>query len=118
MSIILIIGCIISLIFGIILIIAAFKGYETTSAACFFITVPIMTFSAYFVSDYLQYRLFLNEYYEVQTLMPKAQSDEEKQMINGKVQNVNNDLKEIRLMILKDGNWSKLEEEIMNLSPL
>lgn len=118
MHIILYIGCAIGFIFGIILFIKAIYGYETIEAACFFIIVPLVTFGLHFTTDYLCYKLFLNEYYEVQTLMPKAQGEEEKQMINEKVQDVNNDLKEMRLMILKDGNWSKIEEEIMNLSPL
>lgn len=83
-----------------------------------FIIVPLLTFGLNFSTDYLFYKLFLNEYYEVQTLMPKAQSEEEKQMINEKVQYINNELKEMRLIILKDGDWSKIEEEIMNLSPL
>ena len=118
MSIILIIGCAIGFIFGIILFIEAIYGHETIGFACFFIIVPLVTFGLHFTSDYLFYKLFLNEYYEVQTLMPKAQSEEEKQMISEKVQDVNNELKKMRLRILKDGNWSELEEEIMNLSPL
>lgn len=118
MSIILFIGCAIGFIFGIVLFIEAIFGHETIGAACFFIIVPLLTFGLNFTTDYVFYKLFLNEYYEVQTLMPKAQSEEEKQMINEKVQDVNNELKEMRLTILKDGDWSKIEEEIMNLSPL
>lgn len=119
MSIILIIGGgAMGFICGIVLFIEAIYGHETIGVACFFIIVPLVTFGLHFTSDYLYYKLFLNEYYEVQTLMSKAQSEEEKQMINEKVQYINNDLKEMRLMILKDGNWSELEEEIMNLSPL
>lgn len=118
MSIILIIGCAMSFISGIVLFIEAIYGHETIEAACFFIIVPLVTFGSHFTTDYVFYKLFLNEYYEVQTLMPKAQSEEEKQMINEKVQDVNNELKEMRLTILKDGDWSKIEEEIMNLSPL
>lgn len=118
MSIILIIGCAMGFICGIVLFIEAIYGHETIGVACFFIIVPLVTFGLNFTTDYVFYKLFLNEYYEVQTLMPKAQSEEEKQMINEKVQDVNNELKEMRLMILKDGDWSKIEEEIMNLSPL
>lgn len=118
MPIILCIGCAIGFIFGIFLFIKAIYGYETIEAAYFFIIVSLVTFGLNFTADYLFYKLFLNEYYEVQTLMPEAQSEEEKQMINEKVQGVNNELKEMRLRILKDGDWSKIEEEIMNLSPL
>lgn len=118
MSIILYIGCAIGFIFGIILFIEAIYGHETIGAACLFIMIPLVTFGLNFTADYLFYKLFLNEYYEVQTLMPKAQSEEEKQMINEKVQDVNNDLKEMRLRILENGDWSKIEEEVMNLSPL
>ena len=50
--------------------------------------------------------------------MPKAQNEEEQQMIDEKVQAINDELKEMRLIILDDGDWSELEEEIMNLSPL
>ena len=118
MPIILYIGCAIGFIFGIVLFIEAIYGHETIGAACFFIIVPLLTFGLRFSSDYLFYRLFLNEYYEVQTLMPKAQNEEERQMINEKVQAINDELKEMRLIILKDGDWSKIEEKIMNLSPL
>lgn len=118
MSIILYIGCAIGFIFGIILFIKAIYGCETIGFACFFIIVPLLTAGSIFTTNYLFYKLFLNEYYEVQTLMPKAQSEEEKQMINEKVQDVNNELKKMRLIILENGDWSKIEEEIMNLSPL
>lgn len=118
MPIILYIGCAISFIFGIILFIKAIYGYETFDAAVFFIIIPLVTFGLLFTTDYLFYKLFLNEYYEVQTLMPEAQNEEERQMLNEKIQDVNNELKEMRLMILKDSDWSKIEEEIMNLSPL
>ena len=93
MSIILYIGCAIGFIFGIISFIKAIYGYETIGAACFFILIPLLAFSSLFATDYLLYKLFLNEYYEVQTLMPKVQSEEEKQLINEKVQDVNNELK-------------------------
>lgn len=118
MSIIIYIGCIMGFIFGIILFIQAIYGREAIGAAIFFIIASLLVFGLRFSSDYLFYRLFLNEYYEVQTLMPKAQNEEERQMINEKVQAINDELKEIRLIILDDGDWSKIEEEIMNLSPL
>ena len=105
-------------ILGIILFIQAIHGQEVIVAAIFFIIASLLVFGLRFSSDYLFYRLFLNEYYEVQTLMPKAQNEEEQQMINEKVQAINDELKEIRLIILDNGDWSKIEEEIMNLSPL
>ena len=105
-------------IVGVILFILAIYGQETIGPAISFIVISLLIASLYFSSDYLFYRLFLNEYYEVQTLMPKAQCEEERQTIDEKVQTINDELKEIRLIILDDGDWSKIEEEIINLSPL
>ena len=118
MPIIIYIGCIMGFIFGIILFILAIYGQETIVPAIYFIIASLLVFGLLFSFDYLLYRLFLNEYYEVQTLMPKAQNEEERQMIDEKVQAINDELKEMRLIILDDGDWSKIEEEIMNLSPL